>query len=216
MKTRIALLLSCLLLASVGATASGAEREQTSQRVNFAIGCDQGDDGTTCNTTEYFLSKGSGDNNVGSTLGFTPLGYAFYTLDGSYTTNAFSSDSTLKDETYELIGGSTITGQIAVSGFVAGAEVGVDSGVYVQLRARNLETGKPFTLGVDEITKIVSTPTDTVYEFSFDVGADLDDVEIGGLSAEVGQRHITVLQNGFMNGQGESYFDLPHYEPETP
>lgn len=213
--------LGLLLVATApGVRAETAEPEVAVERVIFNTGCVEGAGGT-CDSTSYTLSLEPGVQSVGNTGSFTPLGYAFYTLDGEYTVDSYSADDTLR-ESYVLDGGSTITGQITIGGYVTGAELGVDSGVLVAIRGAVEElrpNGTPRlvtkTLGQAEITKTVSTPVDTVYEFEFVVPEELDQVALQRLSADVGQRHITVLQNGFVDGEGASYFDLPHVVPAT-
>lgn len=205
------------VLMAATASAAGADDVElvpATERINFNIGCQQSNGAPTCDTTEYWLGTGVGNNNVGTTGTATPLNYVTYRLGGAYTTTSFAGDQTLKPS-YVLDGGSVIKGQIKLSGFVSGAEVGVDSGVFVELFARQDQKGGAQSLGQAEITKVVSTPVDSTYVFEFEVPEALEGVAIDRLSAEVGQRHITVLQNGFMNGKGLSYFDLPHLVPAS-
>jgi len=219
-KIRIAVSALALVVAgSVGASAETTPAVAT-ERVNFNIGCQQSGENPTCESTEYWLGTGVGTNSVASLLDATPLGWAFYQLEGGYSTTTFAGDATLRDA-YSLVGGSVIKGQIVLSGFAGGAEVGVDSGVFVRLVGTTIDAAgkrRVVDIGQAEVTKIVSTPIDTTYAFEIPVAETLDGTAVSGLSADVGQRHVTVLQNGFMDGEGGSWFDLPYYEPveQTP
>ncbi len=125
-------------------------------------------------------------------------------------TTTFAGNSTLR-ESYVLKGGSKITGQISMGGFVNGGEVSADSGVYVSLYGLR---GRQFApIGEAEVTKAVVTPGDRVYAFEIPVPDALDGVAVSGLSADIGVRNLTVLQNGFLDGQGGSFFRLPYLEP---
>lgn len=213
MKRTVLAGLGLLLIAS----APGVRAEEPallSERVNFNIGCQRTEETPTCDTTEYWLGTDTGADSVASTFDATPIGWAFYTADGAYANVAtFAGNSTLRPG-YELVGGSVITGQITLSGYAGGAEVGVDSAVDVTISASVPKpTGTGFTsvtLGNAEVAKVVSTPVDTVYEFTMTVPTSLDGKTVSRLSADVAQRHVTVLQNGFIDGTGGSYFDLPY------
>jgi hypothetical protein len=66
--------------------------------------------------------------------------------------------------------------------------------------------------GGAEVNKLVATPGDGAYEFEFELDEALEGVEVRNLSLTLYVRSITVLQNGFVNGSGGSWFDLPYYE----
>ena len=203
------------------ATAPGVRAETDtpavlSEKINFNTVCVRADESSpACDSTEYTLTTGSSDGSVGSSFDVTPIGWALYQLDGAYQVNTFTADDTLRDS-YTLIGGSVITGQITLSGFVGGGEVGVDSAVEVTLAGRTVKPDGKFTtavIGSAEVTKIVSTPVDTVYEFEITVPEGLDGKPVDRLTADLGQRHITVLQNGFIDASGGSFFELPYVAP---
>jgi hypothetical protein len=203
------------------AAAPGATAEETvveTERINFNIGCNQENGAPTCASTQYWLGTNKGNNSVGQNGAVTPLDWATHKSSGEYRTTAFTGDTTLAPS-YLLKGGSVVKGQITLSGFLGGGEVGVDSGVFVRLsgsvpkaRGTGLEIKE---LGTAEVTKTVSSRLDTVYRFSFTVPAELDGKPVKNLTADVGQRHVTVLQNGFMDGRGASFLDLPHVVPAS-
>lgn len=204
----LAALLLALALAA-GAAGASTTLQPDSEKVYFAINCVRAPDGATCASTAYELSLQPGDSGVGQLGAVTPLDYVTYHTDG-YRTQEFVPNATL-DDSYILRTDESLTGVIELSGY-QGTHFSVDSGVYVRILATEPGSFTPITLGEGEITKIVGAPGDTTYEFTFDVPADLDGTVVSSLSAEVGQRHITVLGSGFIRGQGESYFDLPIYE----
>ncbi len=195
-------------LASLALTnPSGTQYVNRNERVTLAIGCDQGADGTTCTTTQYFLSRNAGTNNVGSTFGFTPIGYA----NGGVSTT-FGHGSDLRP-TYVLRGGSTIKGQVTIGGF-APAAVAADATVQITLTGQS--GNNPYVLiGSQAISKPVVAGTSDVYAFEFVVPANLDKVTVSALTAELKISSVNALTWGFVNGRGGSYFDLPYYEVVT-
>lgn len=211
MRTRLSRLAGLLLVLALAASAAGATTtlQPASERVYFAINCVRAADGATCQSTAYELSLQPGDSGVGQLGAITPLDYVTYRTDG-YRMQEFASNATL-DDSYLLRTDEALTGRVVLSGYQS-THLSVDSGVYVRVSATRPGSFTPIPLGEAEITKIVGLPGDTAYEFSFDVPAELDGTAVSSLSAEVGQRHITVLGSGFMRGKGESYFDLPIYE----
>jgi hypothetical protein len=210
------------VIALIGASAATAETGETTQlaneRVNFKIGCVTEGSDPRCVSTSYELSTSSAGRTVGNLLNATPLGYAFHKADGAYTTQPFNGDKTLRSE-YVLEAGTKIPGQITLTSTGA-PPVAADSGVLVVLRATVTEEvngrtrSTAVTIGEAEVTKVLVTPVpgDNVYKFEFTVPDALDGVAVSRLSADVGQRHINAGY-GFMNGQGGSFFDLPHVVP---
>jgi hypothetical protein len=213
-----------LLLAAAAPGATADEAEVLSERINFNIGCNQENGAPTCATTQFWLGTNVGTNSVGQNGAVTPLDWATHKSSGEYRTTAFPSDNTLDPSGYVLIGESVVKGRISTGGFLGGAEVSADSGVFVRLTGRVAKltgTGTdPLNFGQVEVTKAavtpsLATPGSTVYEFSFTVPKNMDGRVLRTLNADVGQRHITVLQNGFIDGEGGSYLDLPHREPAS-
>jgi hypothetical protein len=216
-KTRLALAGLGLLLAGTAPGAVADGEDLLVERINVNIGCNQEAGTPTCATTQYWLGTGVGTNSVGQNGAITPLDWATHNESGEYRTTVFAGDRTLQDA-YVLRGGSTITGQISSGGYLGGAEASVDSGVFVRLsgsvpRDDNPTRKRAVELGSAEVTKMVVTPEDTVYSFSFKVPQELDGKPVSGLTADIGQRHLTVLQNGFIDGEGGSFFLLPHVDP---
>lgn len=222
MRTR-SLLSSVLALVTVGALAvaaappeapEGQEYVPASENVIMAIGCTG--DGATCESTEYFLSKTPGSSSVGTTFTATPIGSAFYYADGeSYSTQNFFSDETLP-ESYVLRAGEDLTGQVTLRAYVSGAELAVDSAVYVEITAYEVaedgSRGDFVTLGEAEVEKVVMVPGDNVYEYSIDLPDELEGVAVTDLSLDLGQRGVNVLTSGFVDGEGASFFEVPTYE----
>ena len=166
----------------------------------------------TCSAT-YTLSQNPGTESVGSTLSATPLEYIFHATGSSEPFGTFTPDETLEPE-YVLRADKPISGQVTQSGFIGGAEFGADSTVEVVLKATRSVGGASVDLGSATVNKIVVTPDDAgrVYPFSFTVPAELDGVAVRDLSLDLYVRGISVLQNGFVNGEGGSFFDLPYYK----
>lgn len=213
MRTRLIALIGLLLTLGLVASSAGATTNlvKKNERVFFAINCIRADPTSpTCDSTAYQLSRQPGDSSVGSSLAVTPLDYITYHTNG-YRMQAFSRHASLPP-TYTLQGGSTIKGQVTLRGYNS-TMFAADSGVYVEISAMKLGDFASTVLGEGEITKVVALAgvEDGVYEFEFTVPADLEGVEVEALSAAIGQRHITALGSGFMDGQGGSYFTLPVY-----
>lgn len=229
MKTRTSVTIAAAALTALGSLAAhnpppeGFEYVPKSEFINFNIGCDQTDTGT-CETTEYWLGLDTGDSNVAQLGWLSPLDWATTTVNGSYRYTAFAGNTTL-DPQYILNAHEDIEGVVVVGGYVTGAEFSADSGVSLVFSARYAETNSFLPLGSAEVTKVVAVagaadPTMREYEFTLDLDDELEGVAITALNVDVGMKHLTVLGNGFMNGQGGSYFELPYYElralPEEP
>jgi hypothetical protein len=220
---RVAAATAGLLLAvtATSAGADGTELVQSSERINFNIGCVTTEADPRCQTTQYWLGTNKGNNSVGTLLTVTPAGWALHKESGEYTTNTFSGDASLQPQ-YVLQGGSEITGQITIRNTPNGTPTAAaDSGVFVKLGAFLVDTtktsgvGKFTPLGETEVVKTLVAPGDNVYRFTFTVPAELDGVAVTRPSAEVGQRHIGAGY-GFMDGRGGSYLDLPHLVEAEP
>lgn len=190
----------------------GFEYVPTSQRIMLGIGC-RGE-GATCDSVDYWLGTTAGESSVGTTFTVTPLEYLFTALGdpGPYAT--FFSDDSL-DPTYVLRADEPIGGQITVGGYIGGAEVAADSTVEVQLRATKADSFSLVELGSATVNKVVVLPQAAVpsrtYEFQIELDESLDGMEVRNLELVLYVRSVTLLQNGFVNGQGGSWFDLPYY-----
>ncbi|MFP5220561.1 MAG: hypothetical protein ACLGIG_12690 [Actinomycetes bacterium] len=200
------------LVVAAGAAAS-AETTETdaaapaTERVIFAIQCVTDGTDPRCLSTNYALSLEPGDNSVGNALTITPAGYVLEAAGEEPTPATFSADSTLQPE-YVLVGGSTITGQITLKGS-RDAVLAVDSTVEVVLSAVRADTKRFVTLGTAAINKQVVVPGDNVYAFEFEVPAELDGVAVRALTGDVSNTQISAAY-GYLDGQGGSWFDLPH------
>lgn len=222
MKHRTALAgLGLLLVATApGVRAETAEPALAVERIQFATTCVQDGADPRCVSNEYKLSLQPGAASVGNALSITPAGYVLWAEEG-YALDSYSADATLQPQ-YVLEGGSTITGQVTVRNTPRGTPTAAaDSGVFVEILGA-VEEVRPngttrlvsTSLGTAEVVKTVVAPGDHAYKFSFDVPATFDGVPVQKLSASLGQRHIGVGY-GFIDGQGGSFFDLPHVPPTT-
>ena len=187
----------------------GFEYVSAKEHVVMAIVCP----GTGTCTATYTLSQNPGTESVGSTFTFTPLEYLFHATGSGAPFGTFTPDQTLEPE-YVLRADEPITGQVTMGGFIGGAEFAADSTVEVVLTGTRAGSFQTVALGSASVNKIAVTPTPEgrVYPFSFSVPAELDGVAVNNLSLDLYVRGIQVLQNGFVNGQGGSYFELPYYE----
>lgn len=187
----------------------GFQYVSAKEHVVMAIVCP----GTGTCTATYNLSKNAGTESVGSTLSATPLEYLFYATGSSEPFGTYTPDDTLAPE-YVLRADEPITGQVTMGGFIGGAEFGADSTVEAVLTATRATGGSAVAIGSATVNKIAVTPTadGRVYPFSIAVPADLDGVKVRDLSLALYVRGIQVLQNGFVNGEGGSFFDLPYYK----
>lgn len=212
MKIRTAVSAVALLVVT-GAAASAettTEVEVLTERVNFAIDCVQEGSDPRCVSTAYNLSTAPGDSSVGNALTISPAGYALWAAEG-YSVSSFAGDTTLRPE-YTLVGGSEITGQVTYRAYNDAPALAADAGVQVSLFATRVDNRRSVTLGDVEVTKTAVTPDDASFAFTFVVPEELDGVAVKALSADVGQRWITAGY-GFMDGEGLSFFDLPHVVP---
>jgi hypothetical protein len=186
----------------------GFQYVSSEEHIVMAIVCP----GTGTCTATYALSQNPGTESVGSTFTFTPLEYLFHATGSGAPFGTFTADETLEPE-YVLRADEPITGQVTMGGFAGGAELAADSTVEVVLTATRAGSFQTVALGSATVNKLVVTPTPEgrVYPFSFSVPAELDGVKVTGLTADLYVRGIQVLQNGFVNGEGGSFFDLPYY-----
>lgn len=210
MKLRTATALLGLLVAT-GASASAAtdgSGSSRTERVHFALQCVQEGSDPRCVSTNYALSLSPGTSSVGNALTVTPAGYAAGT-----TPLAFAADKTLA-ASYTLVGGSVIKGQVSLRQTgSATTPVAVDSTVEVALRAVRVADKRSVALGSATVKKmVVASPADAVYAFELTVPAALDGVAVRSLTGEVSNTQIGAGY-GFFDGQGGSYFDLPHSVP---
>ncbi len=209
----VAALAVMAVLAPVSATAQPTLVPK-SQIIYFGAGCPPANAAGSCESTEYFLSRQPGTSNIGNLASGLSAAQRI-AAGGDYFSNAYAGDETLND-TYILQGDTTLTGQVVVGGYVGGAELAVMSGVEVVITAHEVGTQifESIELVDVEIVKEVVTPGDRTYEFSVDIPAELDGVEIDALNATLGHDSLTVLGNGFVNGTGDSYFRLRYYEEQ--
>lgn len=187
------------------------------ERIYLGIGCQQAEDGATCDSTEYWLGEVAGASSVGTTYSATPLGTAEYYSGGDWSYAQFFSDDSLA-ESYTLVGDQPILGQVTVGGFIGGAEIAVDGAVRVELSAKKAGGGT-IDLGEADVEKPVvtpsgATPDSIVYAFELPANAEFDGVEITSMTMTVHVRGVSVLTNGFVDGEGESFFDLPHADAD--
>lgn len=213
MKLRTATALLGLLVAtgaSASASTTASSSVQLTERVQFALQCVQEGSDPRCVSTNYALSLSPGTSSVGNALTITPAGYVAGT-----TPLAFSADKTLA-ASYTLVGGSVIKGQVSLRQTgSATTPVAVDSTVEVALRAVKVADKRSVVLGSASVNKVVvASPSDAVYAFELTVPAALDGVDVRSLSAEVSNTQISAGY-GFFDGQGGSFFDLPHTVPAT-
>jgi len=190
----------------------GFEYASASERVMIGIGCVQSDAGT-CDSTSYWLGQQAGDSSVGNALTFTPAEYLFAATGEEAPFATFPADDSLEPE-YVLRTDQPISGQVQVGGWAGGAEVGADATVKVVLRATRVGPGFNLVdLGTATVNKQVVTPgaPGQTYAFQISPAADLDGVKIQNLEMDLYFRGVHVLQNGFINGEGGSWFDLPYY-----
>lgn len=192
----------------------GFEWAPASERAMIRIFCQDDDGNGTCEATRYELGKTPGDSSVGNLGTFSPIGYLFHAAGEGSAFATFLDDGTLKPS-YVLRTDEPLTGQISTTGFLGSAVIGADTTVEVEFRATKV--GVPgfslVTLGSATVNKTVVTPNadGQTYEFSIDLPPELDGVEIDNLEMTLWFRSITLLQNGFINGEGGSFFDLPYY-----
>lgn len=193
----------------------GFEYVPASERVMVGIVCDPDPNTGVCQSDEYTLGLQPGDSTVGNALTFTPLEYIFTALGDEAPFLTFTADDSLEPE-YVLRSDQPISGQIQTSGFIGGAEVGADTTVKVVLRATRVGGFQTVDLGTATVNKIVVTPNPNddagrTYAFSITLPPNLDGVKIHSLEMDLYFRGVHVLQNGFINGEGGSFFDLPYY-----
>jgi hypothetical protein len=205
-------LFTVVAVIALGSTAAVAEDEEfelvpADEQVMLGIGC-EGD--TVCDSVEYWLGRDAGGSSVGNVGTFTPLTWVDYHVFGTEVAYAdFFHGDTLAS-TYILRTDEPVQGQISMGGFIGGGEVAADSTVRLVLTAQ--EVGGGFVnIGEAEVNKIVKIPGDTVYEFEFELDEALEEVEVRNLQLTLYVRSVAVLQNGFVNGQGDSWFNLPYY-----
>ncbi|HWG92874.1 MAG TPA: hypothetical protein VNU66_01440 [Mycobacteriales bacterium] len=211
MKLRTATAVLGLVVATGGAAAgstAGTAPVQTTERVQKAIQCVTEGADPRCVSQNYALSLDRGTNSTGTALTITPAGMAV-----EPAAQVFSPDATLLPS-YVLVGGSKIVGQVTLRQTgSASTPVGALSTVKVALSAVRVDNKKFVPLGSVEISKpVVATAADAVYKYEFTVPANLDGVAVRGLSAEVSNKQVSAGY-GYLDGQGGSFFDLPHYEP---
>jgi hypothetical protein len=194
---------------------AGFEYVPSTQRVMIGIGCVQSQT-TTCDSTSYWLGEDPGDSTVGTIPGtVTPYTWAAAAAGEEIAYETFVQDDSLSATHVLRSDGEPIRGQVTLSGFIGGGEVGVDSTVKAVLSATRVGPGSSFVdLGTATVNKQVVTPTSSarVYSYELPVAANLDGVKIKDLTLTLYVRSINVLQNGYVNGEGGSWFDLPYYE----
>ena len=210
---RMSVLLVALTLMGGAAFAEGTTTPAV-ERVVLGTGCAQGTGGT-CATTEYWLGKTGGQNNVGTTGSFTPLSYAFRAAGAEVAYATFAGNETLAPS-YALRTDTPLTGRVNVTGYSAGAELAADSTVRVVLSATRVDNQDFVTLGEARVNKAavtpsLATPDSKTYSYSITLPAELENVAVQDLSLELFVDSVSVLGNGFVDGKGGSYLDLPYY-----
>lgn len=200
-----------LALVGFGPPPEGFEHEPDSEHIFLGIGCNRSGDAPSCDSTEYWLGLQAGEDNVGTTFTASPVNEVRYLTGDPWTFGEFFADETLQDS-YILRTDEPIAGQVTLGGFIGGATFGVDSTIKVEIFASEPDSFSTFELGEAEATKLVATPDDTVYEFEIELDEERETQEVEGLWLRLHVRGVNVLQNGFVNGSGGSWFDLPHYD----
>ena len=189
---------------------SGGSAVPATQRVMMGIGCTVGTG--TCATTEYWLGKAAGADTVGSVATATPIEYVFTAAGEGSEFAVFSADDSL-EPSYTLRADEPIRGQVTLGKYRGEApQFGADSTVEVVLTASRVSNSQTVDFGTATINKQVVTPDEagTVYSYSLPIAADLDGVKVKDLSLTLYVRGINAMQNGFVDGEGGSWFDLPH------
>jgi len=188
----------------------GFEYVPAKDQVMLGIGCQQGAGGT-CDSTEYWLGDNAGTDSVGTVpQTTTPWNYAFFAAGDEIAFATFVANETLPSE-YVLRSDEPIGGQISMSGY-QGTNASADSTVRVALSATRAGSFQAVDLGTATVNKtVVTSAAENVYPFQLTVPSNLDGVAIRDLSMVVYFRGVHVLTNGFVNGAGGSFFDLPYY-----
>lgn len=211
--TRILPMIAAAMVLIVGAAAPEEEEEfedvlvPAEERIYLAIGCEG--DGATCETTEYWLGREPGDSNVGTTFTVTPVNYLMHAMGESWHFATFFHGMDLADS-YVLRTDEPIEGQVSISGFIGDVPLGADSTIRVTLNATDPDNNR-IQLGQDEVNKLVATPADNEYPFEIELDESLEQLEVTSLSLDLEVRGLNLLQNGFVNGSGDSWLDLPHH-----
>lgn len=188
---------------------------EESTTIYNAIQCVTEGSSPSCVSTDYELSTGPGDNSVGTTFTATPIGSALYYADGeTYSYQTFKAKAGVLGRTFIADAARDVTGQVELRGWV-GVNVAVDAAVAIQLNLRYEDeaTGKMKPLRLEaEVEKIVmAAPGDNVFEYTIDLPDMLDGVEVTIADMGVAQRGVNVLTSGFMDGEGESFFEFPSF-----
>ena len=217
MRARIATLtvglVAGLLVAAAPPAPEGSTYEATQTRVNNAITCVRDEtDGTTCASTTYTLSTELGDSTVGTLPGpTTPVNSAVYYVDGVYTYQPFSAGKGIAGVKFIADAERPLTGQVTLSGYREAPDASVDAAVHIRLILQYVnDAGKTVTRRLEtEVTKPVMIPGDNVFAYEFDLPDEFDGRETTIGTFDLGLRGVHVLTNGFIDGQGGSFFDLP-------
>jgi len=188
----------------------GFEYVPATDQVMLGIGCQQGAGGT-CDTVEYWLGKNAGTDSVGTVPPTTtPWNYVFYAAGTENVFATFAANESLPSE-YILRSDEPIKGQISLSGY-SGTHASVDSTVRVALSATRVGSFQAVDLGTATVNKtVVTSAAENVYPFELAVAPNLDGVAVRDLSMVLYVRGVHVLTNGFVDGAGGSFFDLPYY-----
>lgn len=210
-------LIVVLVIAFAASGSALAEGEEPTlvpetERVLFSTGCDQGAGGT-CDTTQYWLGLTPGGSSVGTIpQTVTPWNWAFSAAGNDIVYAEYAGNNELAP-TYTLRADEPIAGRIQTQGY-QGPTVSADSTVTVELRAqRQTPTGgwQSTTLGTAAVNQtLVAGTAAAVYEFELALPETRQGEVIRNLNATLYFKGIHVLTNGFVNGQGGSWFDLPH------
>lgn len=209
----LALAIVAALLAVPAAAAppeapEGFEYVADSERVLMGIGC-VGDN--VCDSTEYWIGDRAGESNVGTLPGpVTPVNEIFYQVEGEALNNTdFPADSSLSGRELRVRADEPLTGQVTIHGYQSVGS-GVNTTVDVRIDGRNRTTGKFLSLQATSTDhQLPGSPLVLEYSIELDPGMDGDVIVIDNLNLVV--RGVNVL-NGFVNGTGGSFFDVPTYD----
>ena len=183
----------------------GFAYEPASEKIVMGIGC-QGDN--LCDTTEYWIGDRAGTSNVGTLPGpVTPANEVAYHATGAALNNTdFPANNSLYNREFRLRTDAPLTGQVTVHGY-GGVGFGVNTTVDVVISGRDRTSGRSFSLaGTSSGIHAPGAPVVLEYSIELDPAMDGDLVVFDNLNLVV--RGVNVL-SGFVNGQGESFFEVP-------
>ena len=176
-----------------------------SERVMMGIGCT----GTgVCDSTQYWIGKNAGDSSVGTIPGpVTPANEVAYQARGEALSNTdFPADNGMVSREFRVRTDEPLTGQVTIGGY-QGVGSGVNTTVDLIISGRNRTSGKSFTLTATSTGNQVPQE-DLVLEYSIDLDPSWDGDMISFSNVNLVVRGVNLL-NGFVDGEGGSFFEVP-------